>query len=616
MRSGKVILGLLTAVLLAAALLLGYVEYGQVYGFSLSVTVSTEDGAEQIRCWQNEEGDFYAFLPGGADLSRTTLHPADGFDARLDGRELTDGTCAGAFQPDIAYPLTYRQRGEQRQTTLTFLTSEEIPALYMQTRSGSVSYIQEEPGNEEPGSLRLYSSDGKLEQKQEIRAVQCRGNFTFYEEKAAFGLTLAEETDLLGMGQASKWVLLANTYDSSNLRNKIVYDFAGDFGLEYSPDSRWVELYLNGEYRGLYLLCEKNEVHEQRVNIQPETGFLVSKEQEFNLQEKKDPYVKLDSGYAMRVRHSAFDYDTLTEILQSAENAILAPDGMDPVTGKHFTELIDLDSWVRKYLVEEIFGNSDAGFGSQYYYYEAGDGKIYAGPVWDYDLTMASVDPRGIAHKPMAWPGEETPWMSSLMQQPEFYDYTVSLFQEEFLPLLEQLLNETIDRYTDQISAASRRNSIRWNTGKQESWTRNTIEYLEERRDFFRSLWLDGTEYSWVSMYFLGGPHGKVYARAPGEKYYDPAPHKVGIALGWYTMDTDEYVDITQPVRGDVTLYLKYPEEPEVGLGQWIRESLTWLLPFGTMLTILMVLVLWDGTIHPSERRSCHGRQKRNKIPS
>ena len=69
------------------------------------------------------------------------------------------------------------------------------------------------------------------------------------------------------MGAAKKWILLANAFDASNINNKMAYDFAAKAGCAYTPECRWVDLYLNGAYTGLYLLSERNEVDSQRVDI-------------------------------------------------------------------------------------------------------------------------------------------------------------------------------------------------------------------------------------------------------------------------------------------------------------------------------------------------------------
>lgn len=157
------------------------------------------------------------------------------------------------------------------------------------------------------------------------------------------------------MGKAKKWILLANAYDSSHLRNKIVLDASAAVGPPYTPECRWVDLYLNGEYAGLYLLTERNEVDSQRVDIAGNGSFLVSKDWETRFISRKRTYFTTDSHAALRILYSDISTEELKSTWQSAENAILAEDGIDPVTGKSWQELIDMDSWVRRFLIEEVF---------------------------------------------------------------------------------------------------------------------------------------------------------------------------------------------------------------------------------------------------------------------
>ena len=119
-----------------------------------------------------------------------------------------------------------------------------------------------------------------------MEAIRGRGNATWLWEKKPYSLTLSKSADLLGMGAAKEWILLTNAPDPTHLRNKIAYDLAAEVGLLYSPESNWVDLYLNGEYTGLYLLTERNEIHPQRIPAGNGT-FLVSMELESRLKSEK-----------------------------------------------------------------------------------------------------------------------------------------------------------------------------------------------------------------------------------------------------------------------------------------------------------------------------------------
>ena len=152
-----------------------------------------------------------------------------------------------------------------------------MATVYIDTESGNMDYIHENKENKESGKISIYTSVEGIDYSGDLTSIKGRGNNTWDEfEKKPYNIELQNESNLLGMGKASQWVLLANADDHSNLRNKLVYDFSDEIGLEFSPDSRWVDLYLNGEYAGLYLLSERNEVHENRVNIDKTDGALLS----------------------------------------------------------------------------------------------------------------------------------------------------------------------------------------------------------------------------------------------------------------------------------------------------------------------------------------------------
>ena len=106
-----------------------------------------------------------------------------------------------------------------------------------------MDYIYRKKGNEESGNMTLYHTDGSVVFAGDMNSLKGRGNSTWTQfEKKPFALKLENAADLLGMGEAEKWILFANADDPSNMRNKMVYDYADAVGLPYSPDSQWVDL--------------------------------------------------------------------------------------------------------------------------------------------------------------------------------------------------------------------------------------------------------------------------------------------------------------------------------------------------------------------------------------
>ena len=85
--------------------------------------------------------------------------------------------------------------------------------------------------------------------------------------KKNYQIKLTKGADLLGMGKAKKWILTGNYRDKSCLRNMIMLDLSVAVSLRYTPQHAFAELYINHEYRGLYLFSEKVEISDERVSI-------------------------------------------------------------------------------------------------------------------------------------------------------------------------------------------------------------------------------------------------------------------------------------------------------------------------------------------------------------
>jgi len=291
MRKNKIILYFFTAVFLLTTAFL-WIKIADVKENDLfSIRITSDGKSENIKCWQNEENDYYVFLPSYARLSETKFKLNTSAEVRVDDKILKDGMSCDSFELNKAYDLSYTSWDKENSGTITFLKSDKVATMYIDTASGDMEYIHSNKKNEETGKMKLYKADGSLDFGGELEFIKGRGNYTWTaHDKKPYSLKLTGEANLLGMGNAQKWVLLANAGDLSNIRNKLVYDVADKFGLSYSPKSSFVDLFLNGKYAGLYQLCEKNEVATERVNI-GEDGFLVSLEMQDRLTDQKLNYV-------------------------------------------------------------------------------------------------------------------------------------------------------------------------------------------------------------------------------------------------------------------------------------------------------------------------------------
>lgn len=141
-----------------------------------------------------------------------------------------------------------------------------LPVIYLDSHTAYVNVTKEENTSV---SMKLTAGKEYLPSQLYSGSAQIhlRGNSTSTMPKLPFKLKLEEKTNLLDLGETRHWVLLANAIDSTLLRNKLVYDFSGDIGASCQMHSEFVSLIYNGEYQGVYQLCEQVRIGKSSVDI-------------------------------------------------------------------------------------------------------------------------------------------------------------------------------------------------------------------------------------------------------------------------------------------------------------------------------------------------------------
>ena len=576
----KAVIYIFTLFLIIVAAIIGYGQIKSMEFTPFYFEVVTGDIKERIEYWENAEGDLFVFLPSYASMQDVYINLETSRGIYLNQEFLREGMSCEEYGLNVWYELSVGSADSEATRKLMFVQSANVATMYIHTRSGEMDYIYRKKGNEESGTMVLYNADGNVEFNGNMNSLKGRGNSTWTQfEKKPFALKLENAADLLGMGEAEKWILLANADDPSNMRNKIVYEYAEAVGMKYSPDSRWIDLYLNGEYAGLYLLCERIEIHEERVaiNAPDKSGsgsYIVSMEMAERMEEAGTSFVVTQMGQPLRINEpSKVNEEQANNIRtqwQSVENAILAEDGVDPVSGKYYTEMIDLDSWVDKYLVEEIFASVDACYLSQYFYGEGtgAEDVIYAGPVWDFDHAVARegfMEPNAlVANRQFVKVGVYTPWFYNLYRKEEFYNRLTEVYREKHLEQIEWLIEEKIPAYAEEIKVASVMNQIRWFTSAEESMGSQAelmTEFLSERKEFLTSVWLEHEQYHTVSVDSGLGGVFLYYSIEPGDCMEElPVLPEFDTMyfVGWYIKGSEQPFDITQPITEDLEIYAKW----------------------------------------------------------
>ena len=248
--------------------------------------------------------------------------------------------------------------------------------------------------------------DGEKTETLTGMKIRCRGNSTFNNAgatKKAYRVKFSDKVALLGdKGVADKnWVLMANHFDKSLIRNALTTDIMGRYcGMEFNPGARFVDVVLNGEYIGNYQITDHPDVESGRLDIttpgtdeEASEGFFLEadgwKDHKYVTTTLKSVPVRIHKPKDGEVTSAQADY--VKSWLDRFETALFSKDYKDEDKG--YRKLVDSVSLANLYLCTEMSANYD-GFWSTYLYKRPNDQKMYFGPLWDYDIAYNN-DTRG-----------------------------------------------------------------------------------------------------------------------------------------------------------------------------------------------------------------------------
>lgn len=585
------------------------------------LSVEGENENTKVLLWQSEDGTGYFFLPGYARNRGLVLEKADGGSIQIGSRHVKEGDVLLDVAEEETYQITYLdRRGETVfSMPLVFLYSADLPVLSLTTKSGEMTAIEEEKGYEESGTVQLLDLNGGELYEGTAESIQGRGNSTWGLAKKPFQFKLSKKADLLGFGEAKTWNLIANGYDETRLRNRIAMELAREIGMSYVPESQMIDLYINHVYYGNYYLSEKVEVDRERVAIRdmeetlsaaygvselgklksienPEGtrkwtgavceeedlsgGYLLERELPARYAGELSGFVTSQGDYYVlqSPRYASKEQvDYIADLMQEFQDAVSTEDGIHPQTGKHYSDYIDMESFVRKYLVEEISKNYDGGVTSSFFYkpQDTVSDKIFAGPVWDFDVAFGNCNLDEIASNPVGITrlsdhvyGTEV--FARLYEKEDFYSDMVMLYEQKALPYLKSLLAGGIDRMVAESRQSAKLDSIRWeNLENRYQYYKdydNDVRYLkyfiQERVCFLNSVWLNEESYHNVT-FVVDGEAWQIFCVKDGLTSGDePIPARYSsLFMGWVTEAGVPY-DRYKPVYEDMTFYAIWQELP------------------------------------------------------
>ena len=238
--------------------------------------------------------------------------------------------------------------------------------------------------------------------------ISTHGNITVNYPKKAYNIKFEKKQPFLGMPRAKEWVLLANWRDRTLIKNAVAYELARYTSLEWTPSGKFVDVVLNDEFIGNYYVCEKIQVKKNRLELD-KGSFLLELDYYFDGDYKfKTDYYHLPVNIKYPKEPTNSQVANIEKFMDSLEKA-LKPDAEET----KYLEYINEESFADYFIVYALVGNSELNHPKSFYVHKSPNGKLNAGPVWDFDYNTFSLQKKII-------PNVEAPIFRDLLEKNSF----------------------------------------------------------------------------------------------------------------------------------------------------------------------------------------------------
>ena len=306
--------------------------------------------------------------------------------------------------------------------------------------------------------------------------IKGRGNSSWWFQKISYSIKLDKKENLFGIanGKHKNYALIANNFDKTLIRNILAY-YMGDQvfnSLPWTQHTTSVNLFINGEYRGIFLLTERIKLDENEINI-----LDVSKSNKLTDVNNDGVINCLDGGWILEINERLDEtYNWITD--NGVSISLKDPDDyegwenikdyINDVESVLYNDSIftDVDNGWRKYLdensfidwliINEIAKNPDScWYSSCYMYFNPTDQKLYMGPVWDFDIGFGNVNYNESKEYEGFW-AKQSGWYVRLFEDTAFVNNVKARWNQKKSEI--DSLFDIIEQYSQSVENDARLN--------------------------------------------------------------------------------------------------------------------------------------------------------------
>lgn len=350
----------------------------------------------------------------------------------------------------------------------------QIPVVSIHTVNSQEPY---DKVHEIEAIISVISADKIL---TDTATIRFRGNGSLSFDKKPYRIKWDEKHRVLDSpAKAKKWTLINNYGDKTLMRNMLAFELSRRFGMPYTPFCTPVDVFLNGEYKGNYQLCDQVEVNKNRVSIEEMDescisgdaltgGYFVeidayANDEPVHFYSKKGNPVTIKSPDEDVIQQAQRTY--ITDYFNQMEAAVYSG------SYNSYSRLLDVESFLRHFLIGELSGNTDT-YWSVYLYKPRGDAQFHCGPVWDFDLAFDNDSRTHPINSKSDWvyrsggstAGDMRRFVDNIAGGAQGTAMLKELWVDarRYRGINEASLLEFVDECADLLDASQRLNFIRW----------------------------------------------------------------------------------------------------------------------------------------------------------
>lgn len=293
---------------------------------------------------------------------------------------------------------------------------------------------------EVPAKLQIW---GERVPESEIMnlTIRGRGNQTWAYPKKPYAIQFEKKQAFLGMSNAKKWVMLANYRDRTLIRNAVAFELARKTSLEWTPSGKFVDVFLNRKFIGNYYICEKIEIKKNRLELE-EKSFLLELDTYYDEENKfRTKY----NNFPINIKHpkqvDSVQFNSIKDYVNSAEQT-LQLDAAD----SSYLDFINQESFADYFIVYALSTNDELFHPKSVFIHKSPNGKLCAGPVWDFDYATFDINKIGLTNR-------NTKLFSQFLRKKSFKEH----FRKRWKQNRDSFL--TIESFIDSLSDLTRKSN-------------------------------------------------------------------------------------------------------------------------------------------------------------